>query len=281
MVIDGIDLDGDVEGYPYEISADIISLSIEGYFYLYGNGSAFGECSGDFVIENLAMGFSFPGGSLNIDIASSIITAGGTFEIIPQGEGEPPLIIIDGQVEWYIQANADWDYEADEFLIFENFSSNGNISVNGTITIDINMDGDIGNLTVDLLFDGNIQIDQLYINGTIPLLGNIPVKLNIENLSGTGMFEIHLDVYDGSITLNNQIPDLDWDCFEIDVGNGLIAGEIYYFYGDITLDLVDNGDWDIHSREGFDTLFGISFSSNGGADLGCDLTADLQWLVKI
>ncbi|HID24871.1 MAG TPA: hypothetical protein EYP23_00170, partial [Thermoplasmata archaeon] len=264
LTIEDIEIGGEVMNTSFNASVTTVNFTAAGSLNVYSNGTVEAECEGSLVVDGITVSI----GEEEITIENINIEFGGKLVIHPgETEDEPPIYEVNGHVEWNITGDIE---------------SEGNVTVDANVTIQFDKFDD-GNFTINISFDGEINMN-VSLNGATPGLGNF--SLNIENYSGDGMFEFYWNTSEGKIYLNNSM-DASWDSFYFNVADGFIEGEIYEFTGDITIENLfidqealremrdDPRNWTIKSENGYDTVLGFSFSSNGGLNLEGDIYADL------
>ncbi|HEC94537.1 MAG TPA: hypothetical protein ENI45_01055, partial [Thermoplasmatales archaeon] len=266
LTIEDVDINGEFKDTPFGVSLETADFTLAGSLSVYSNGTVDAECEGSLVVKGVTVSV----GDDEITVENIKVEFGGKLVVHPgETEDEPPVYEINGYVEWNITGDIE---------------SEGNVTVDANVTIQFDRFDD-GNFTINITFDGKVNMN-VSLDGFMPGLGN--VSIDIENYSGEGLFEFYWNTTEGKIYMNNDI-DATWDNFTFSVADGFIAGEINYFTGDITLENItlnieaindmrfnDIDNWTVKSENGFETLLGFNFSSNGGLDFEGDVSADLS-----
>ena len=289
-----IDMDDDNDGIPddidpnpynptctilstgFNVSADYIDFSLNGYVTLYDDGSIEAEALIGVEIENLYLSLNdtclvvediAPGWDLNVsgfelNVNSAEIDV--YLKVTPTENGHDYDVEVAGKADFdmFLKFNAesedyDGDGEPDNYVNFY-----GSIHVDGQIylklvgntnttipytnigiptEVHLITDGDVTGVT-GFDDDGDGLVDEegegacIYLGGNVPQLGDW--YFNIENYYGTdGMIELDFDLYDGgNLYLLNSQRDATWDDFSFSVLDGAFQGDFNTWYGDLNIE---------------------------------------------
>ncbi len=288
-----IDMDDDNDGIPddidpnpynptctilstgFNVSADYVDFSLNGYVTLYDDGSIEAEALLGVEIENLYLSLNdtclvvediAPGWDLNVsgfelNVSSMSVDA---YLKITQGEDGLDYVEVAGNADFDLRFRftaEDDDYDGDG--IPDNYITGyGSFHVDGQIYLKVVGDGDPdtfiptqfhligeGDITgvegVD--DDGDGLVDEYGEGATISLSGNAPLgplgdvnwSLNIENfVSIDGMIEVdfHWSPEENSIYLLNSQRDATWDDFSFSLGDEMFYFDFEEFYGDLLIE---------------------------------------------
>jgi hypothetical protein len=285
----------------FEIHIKTIELGFDGtYRFIPGeNGAPPKHVVNGTVEVDITVGTSYFRGTASVDAEI-------TFEVKTTEEGWTIDFGIDGEIS---DGNLDITWGFDQFYLWydalkditDDFSDFSDIDADWfrdelpNFDVICNQFGvnpdEIIDIIVGLLDNiDSEKVDQLL--SLLAMIGSTEGYYNIENFHGSGMFEFYVDTSTGDIYLNNQLGS-NWDSFTFSALGGLLTGNINQFDGDLhftdfivgvdsILDNMENGwlnpeDWTIQSETGYDTIFGLSFSSDGLIYEG-DIATDLKGL---